>query len=174
VSEAGRAVRQAAAIAGLSLVIAVAVQIPLIKRFARGEFRETFFEASAYPGIRTITLEEAEDLWRTAAAVCDARAEESYARGHMPGARNVPTVEARPALPDDLSSEARDKTLLVYCEGGDCRSSLTLAKRLHDAGFRDIRVFGGGWAAWVKAGLPEERSEKRGQGQGEKKGDGQE
>jgi len=25
---------------------------------------------------------------------------------------------------------------VVYCEGGDCQSSLALARRLHDEGFR--------------------------------------
>jgi 3-mercaptopyruvate sulfurtransferase SseA len=46
--------------------------------------------------------------------------------------------------------------IVVYCEGGDCQSSLALAKRLHDEGFKDIRVMTGGWAEWIKAGLPAE------------------
>jgi 3-mercaptopyruvate sulfurtransferase SseA len=33
---------------------------------------------------------------------------------------------------------------------------LTLAKRLHDEGFKDIRVLSGGWEEWKKAGLPKE------------------
>jgi rhodanese-related sulfurtransferase len=172
VSEAGRAVRQALALAALSVVVAAALHVPLIKRFVRGEFRETFFEAAAYPGIRLIMLEEAEDLWRAgASAVLDARTEDPYARGHVPGARNVPVAGARTDLPEELRGETPGRTLVIYCEGGDCRSSLILAKRLHDEGFRDIRVFSGGWAAWTEAGLPEERSEKKAKGE---KGDGQE
>jgi rhodanese-related sulfurtransferase len=175
VSEAGRAVRQALALAALSVVIAAAVRFPLIERFARGEFSETFFEAAANPGIRLITLGEAEDLWREGmTVVLDARAAEPFDRGHVPGARNVPASDAGrdgSSLPDELLKTPRGMTLLVYCEGGDCQSSLTLSRRLHDEGFRDIRVFSGGWAAWTAAGLPEEKAETKGKGE---KGDGQE
>jgi rhodanese-related sulfurtransferase len=174
VCETGRALRQALALGALSLVVAAAVHVPLIKRFARGDFRESFFEAAAHPGIRIITLEEAEDLWRTGgtALVLDARAEGLFAQGHIPGARNVPAAAAEVSLPSDLPGVPRDRTLVVYCEGGDCQSSLALARRLTDEGFKDVRVFSGGWAAWVKAGRPEERTEKK--GQGEKKSDGRE
>ncbi len=154
----------------LAVLISAAVHFPLFTRFARGEFRETFFQAAEYPGVRLITLEEAEDLWRTGAAavILDARAGKLFRQGHVPGALNVPAAEAGQTLPSDLLGGARDKTVVVYCEGGDCQSSLALAKRLHDEGFRDIRVFGGGWAEWTKAGLPEEKAEK------EEKEDGQE
>jgi rhodanese-related sulfurtransferase len=165
VSEAGRALRQALALAALAAVAAAAVRFPLIERFVRGEFRESFFQAGEHPGIRLITLEEAEDLWREGmTVVLDARAAEPFDRGHVPGARNVPAGDAGRAgssLPDELLKTPRGMTLVVYCEGGDCQSSLTLSRRLHDEGFKDIRVFDGGWAAWTAAGLPVERSEKR-------------
>jgi len=158
-SEAGRAFRQALAIGALAMIVAAAVQFPLIVRFARGEFRDGFFSAVEYPGIRVITLEETEDLWRTGAAlVLDARAEELFARGRVPGARNVPAAGSEAELPEELRSSGRERIVVVYCEGGDCQSSLALAKRLHDEGFRDIRVFGGGWEVWTAAGLPEEKS----------------
>lgn len=167
-SEAGRAFRQALAITGLAVLIAAAVRLPLITRFARGEFRDGFFSAADYPGLRLVTLEETEDLWRTGAAlVLDARAEELFAGGHVPGARNVPSAGSAAELPVELEGADRERTVVVYCEGGDCQSSLALAKRLHDEGFKDIRVFGGGWEAWAAAGLPAERSEPDGQ-RGEK------
>jgi rhodanese-related sulfurtransferase len=157
VSEVRRALRQAAALAGLSVVVAAALHVPLIGRFVRGEFRKSFFQAAEYPGLRLIGLEEAEDLWRTGAAlVLDARAAGPFAEGHVPGARNVPAGEAEAPLPGSLAGTPPGRAVLVYCEGGDCRSSLVLAKRLHGAGFTDVRVFEGGWAAWSGAGLPVE------------------
>ena len=159
-SEAGRVLRQVLAIGALGLLIAAAVHLPLIKRFARGEFRESFFRASEYPGIRLITVEEAEDLWRTAqAAFIDARSESLYDEGRVPGARSVPASEAGKALTADLLNFPREGTLVVYCEGGDCRSSLLLAKRLHGHGFKDIRVMSGGWDEWTKAGLPQDKGD---------------
>ena len=157
-SEAGRILRQAMAIGALGLLIAAAVHFPLFKRFARGEFRESFFQASDFPGVRLITLEEGEELWRTAqASLVDARRPGLYGEGHVPGARSVPAPEAEKALSVDLLNLPREGTLVVYCEGGDCQSSFLLAKRLHDEGFKDIRVMTGGWKAWQAAGLPEER-----------------
>jgi rhodanese-related sulfurtransferase len=161
VNEARRVLKQALILGAFAVLIAAAVHVPLVKRFVRGEFRETFFRAAEYPGIRMITMGEAEDLWRTGLAiVLDARTEESFKRGHIPGARNLPAAEAMRTIPADLLGAAKNMILVVYCEGGDCLSSLGLARRLHDEGFRDLRVFGGGWAEWTKEGLPEEKAEK--------------
>ncbi len=99
-SEGGRVVRQALVLGAVSLLVAAAVRFPLIKRFVRGEFRQSFFQASEYPGVRLITLEEAEELWRTAqAAFIDARRPDLYDGGHVPGARSVPASEAEKAFP---------------------------------------------------------------------------
>jgi rhodanese-related sulfurtransferase len=163
VSEAGRALRQALALAALSVVAAAAVHSALVLRFGRGEFRETFFDAAANPGIRLITLEEAEDLWRTNAAVFfDARSPTLYDAGHVPGAGSIPVPPSRPVIPAEVLEIAKDRTLVVYCEGGSsCMVSQALAQRFNAEGFKDVRVFDGGWAAWTAAGLPVERSEKR-------------
>jgi rhodanese-related sulfurtransferase len=157
VTEARRILRQALALAALSVLVAVAVHFPLVKRFARGEFRETFFVQAAYPGVRLITLAEAEDLWRAGETTfLDARDGDLYREGHVPRARSAPAAEAESLLPVFAQRLAKEAALVVYCEGGDCQSSLILAKRLHDEGFKDIRVLSGGWEEWRKAGLPEE------------------
>ncbi len=156
-TEAQRTFRQALALAALSVLVAAVVYFPLIQRFARGEFRETFFVQADYPGVRLVTLAEAEDLWRAGETVfLDARAADLYGEGHVPRARSVPAAEIETLLPVLVQRMAKETALVVYCEGGDCQSSLTLAKRLHDEGFKDIRVLSGGWEEWKRAGLPEE------------------
>jgi rhodanese-related sulfurtransferase len=161
-NEARRVLAQAAALVALGAMIGSAVHFPLVKRFARGEFRETFFQASEYLGIRLITLREAEDLWAGGGAVVlDARPAELFGEGHVPGSRNLPAARDGFEVPDALRALPREAVFVVYCEGGDCLSSLALARRLHDEGFRDIRVLTGGWAEWRAGGLPEEKSEKR-------------
>jgi len=156
-TEARRTFRQALALAALSVLVAAAVHLPLIQRFARGEFRETFFVQADYPGVRLITLAEAEDLWRAGETVfLDARAPDLYAEGHVPRARSVPAAEIETLMPVLVLRMAKEAALVVYCEGGDCQSSLTLAERLHDEGFKDIRVLSGGWEEWKRAGLPGE------------------
>lgn len=159
-SEARRVLRQALALGALSVVVAAAVHFPLFKRFAGGEFRETFFQTSEYPGVRLITLEEAEDLWRAGEAyLIDARPADAYGKGHIPRARNVSAAGTGVTLPAEIRDLERERTVVVYCEGGDCQASLALAKRLHGEGFKDIRVMTGGWEEWKKAGLPEEKSD---------------
>ena len=147
-------------IGALGVLLAAAVHFPLVKRFVRGEFRETFLSRAEYPGVRLITLQEAEDLWAAGEAVLfDARPERLFRESHVPRARNLPAMESKLKIPPDLLELPRERTLVVYCEGGDCQSSLALAKRLHDEGFKDIRVMTGGWEEWKKAGLPEEKGD---------------
>jgi rhodanese-related sulfurtransferase len=159
-SETRKIVRQVLVIGALSVLLGAAVHFPLVKRFVRGEFRETFFSQADYPGIRLITIQEAEDLWAAAGAVFfDARGAGPYGEGRVPRARNLPATESGQKLSAEILELARERTLVVYCEGGDCQSSLALAKRLHDEGFKDIRVMTGGWEEWKKAGLPEEKGD---------------
>jgi len=140
-----------------SVLLAAAVHLPLVKRFVRDEFRETFLSQAEYPGVRLITLQEGEDLWAAGETVFfDARPERPFREGHVPRARNLPMANSKLEIPPGLLDLPRERTLVVYCEGGDCQSSLALAKRLHDDGFKDIRVMTGGWEEWKKAGLPEE------------------
>jgi rhodanese-related sulfurtransferase len=169
VSEGGRALRQALALGALSVLIAVIVHFPLVRRFARGEFRETFFQAAEYPGVRLITLAEGEELWHGGGAVfLDARRASAYDEAHVPGARSLPSSAAGPAFARETRDLPRERTVVVYCEGGDCQSSLSVAKRLQAKGFKDVRVMTGGWDEWVRAGLPGEEGTRR------EKRDGQE
>lgn len=156
-SETRKIVRQALVIGALGVLLGAALNYPLVRRFARGEFRETFFSQAEYPGIRLITLREAEDLWAAGEVVIfDARGAGPYGEGHVPRARNLPEAESRQKFPANVLELPLEKVIVVYCEGGDCQSSLLLAKRLHDEGFQDIRVMTGGWEEWIKAGLPVE------------------
>lgn len=161
-SEARKIIGQVLAIGALSVLVAAAVHFPLVERFVRGEFRETFLSRTDYPGVRLISIEEAEDLWAGGGAVFfDARPSALYAEGHAPGARNLAAEETGPRISAEVQDILRERTLVVYCEGGDCQSSLHVAKLLHDEGFKDIRVMTGGWEEWKKAGLPEERGDDK-------------
>jgi rhodanese-related sulfurtransferase len=94
----------------------------------------------------------------------DSRKRDDFAEGHIPGALSVPLDSVQrwgKKAPGSEWAGTLDfpgaQTLIVYCEGGDCQTSISLAKIIHDNGHKDIRVFTGGWAEWRAAGLPEER-----------------
>ncbi|APR74668.1 Transcriptional regulator, ArsR family protein [Minicystis rosea] len=75
-----------------------------------------------------------------------------YASGHIPGAVNLPLdgldATAARLLPD------RAADVVVYCSGPTCKNSHVAAERLASLGYRSVRVFTGGKAAWKDAGLP--------------------
>jgi rhodanese-related sulfurtransferase len=151
--------REAAIIVGLSAAAGLAVNIPLIKRCMRGELDQGFISAKIYPGVVLITVAEAEDLFAGGGAVfLDARPESEFREGRIAGAMNVPfETTDRKAIGDLVPRLPAGKSIVVYCAGGDCLSSLGLARLLVDAGVEEVRVFLGGWAEWTAAGLPGEK-----------------
>lgn len=153
-------IKGAALIVALAAAAGTAANTRLIGRFLRGEFRTSFTTPVEYPRIRFITVREAEDLFADGgAAFLDSRSRSEFGAGHVPGAQNLPLEENRRGVKPEAVGLPLERTLVVYCEGGDCRASVGLARLLHDAGFRDIRVLAGGWAEWQAAGLPESKND---------------
>jgi rhodanese-related sulfurtransferase len=145
----------------LSIVLGTALNFQLVRRFFGGEFEQGFIDREKYPDIRFITLAEAEDLFSqglAAAVFLDSRRREDFATGHIAGALSIPLEDHKQGLPDGVLVYPFSQTLIVYCEGGDCQTSIALAKLIQVRGFRDIRIFSGGWAEWSAAGLPTEAS----------------
>jgi len=138
----------------LSFVIGISVNLSLIKQYRKGDFSQSFFSPEDFPSMQFIGILEAEDLFVGGNAVfLDSRAEDKYLEGHILGAINIP-FEGGEHIVEGQLLFSRQATLIVYCDGNECQSSVLLAKVLSEYGFEDIRVFFGGWAEWVAAGLP--------------------
>jgi rhodanese-related sulfurtransferase len=143
------------AIAVLSFVVGFATNFSSVRKYFKGEFRQSFLARDKYPGVTFISLAETEQLFAKKVAVfIDARSQEEYVSGHIPGALNLPLEEAQRGEVGDRLRASLDRALVVYCQGGDCETSISLAKILYESGFKDIKVFQGGWAEWKAAGLP--------------------
>jgi rhodanese-related sulfurtransferase len=160
-SLARRFVREAGLIAGLAVILGLAVNVPLVKRFFKGDFEKGFLAAKTFPGIIQISLAEAEDLFaRGEGLFVDARTAGEYADGHIAGAVSLPFVNVDDQALDEFKAKLLPgKKFVVYCSGGDCLTSLALARRLTERGMTELRVFLGGWVEWKAAGLPEERGQ---------------
>ncbi len=159
--EIRKLIKEIAAVVAVSCLLGTAVNFSLVRRFFAGEFKDSFLPRDKYPGIRLITLAEAEDLFAAgspAAVFVDSRSRREFAAGHIPGSLTIPLEENRKSLPEGVLNYPPEQTLVVYCEGGDCHTSLALARLIHDRGFNDIRIFSGGWEEWTAAGLPVEQS----------------
>lgn len=89
----------------------------------------------------------------------DALAPLSYAGAHLPDAVNIP-----PERVDDLAPRripSFDTLVVVYCAGPECTSSVTVAGRLVELGYRNVRHYAGGKEDWKRAGLPLETAHAR-------------
>ena len=139
----------------IATIAGLGVNFQLIHRFFKGEFEQAFFSPQEFPTITFISLAEAEELFASQQAVfIDSRPERDYEQGHIVGALNIPFDDPRR---EEILSQLNfppEQTLVVYCDGSECRSSVELAKILHTNGFQSIKVFFGGWLEWIKAGLP--------------------
>lgn len=88
-----------------------------------------------------ITAEDAKKLMDTESdyIIVDARTEEEFAEGHIPGAILIPEYEiadrAQSELPD------KDQLILVYCRSG--RRSKIASQALADLGYTNVKEFGG-------------------------------
>jgi len=89
----------------------------------------------------------------------DARTYKLYKAGHIPGALSAPRKQFHELLPGIFPRLVSDKVrlIVIYCSGGDCDDSRTIAEILAEMNLNEIRVLKGGWEAWEAAGLKVER-----------------
>jgi len=153
-------IQRVALILLFSSIIGLGANISLIKKFFNGEYQFGFFSLEEFSSIVFITLGEAEELFATGSALfIDSRAAEDFKKGHIFGAVNIPFVERKKKEELNMESYPPEGIYVVYCDANECQSSVELAKRLHEKGFQDIRVFFGGWEEWVREGLPVSRED---------------
>ena len=85
----------------------------------------------------------------------DGRSESAYHEGHIPGAVNVPYMQRDYFFKQLLSNVDRETSIIVYCSGKHCNTSVELAKFLSQKfGFIHVQVFAGGWEEWIKGKNP--------------------
>lgn len=89
----------------------------------------------------------------------DARYPEDFKAGRIKGAINLPYEESEEYAPQVLPRLPKEEEIIAYCDGTECESSLLLARELRELGYKNIKVFFGGWQEWLKAGLPVETGE---------------
>jgi len=93
----------------------------------------------------------------------DARDDEHYTAGHIPGAWQFHHYRPEKYLPDVLPACLTAQQIVVYCSGGDCEDSESAAIMLSDAGVprEKLFVFAGGYTEWMKLVQPVENGARR-------------
>jgi rhodanese-related sulfurtransferase len=103
-----------------------------------------------------ITLEQAYDLFRKNSALfIDSRDAGLYEYGHIPGAISLPWKAEAPPAPD--LEIPQTYPIVTYCSDEACEMAMELAYYLFGNGYRNIRIFHGGYEEWTSANYPIEK-----------------
>jgi len=88
------------------------------------------------------------------AIIVDVRPAKVYARGHIPGARNISLEKIKSDGLSELRAllEGSKLPMALYCGSSSCKDSSIAAGKLLEAGVAPERVlvFKGGWLEWVR------------------------
>ncbi|NOY13914.1 MAG: rhodanese-like domain-containing protein [Deltaproteobacteria bacterium] len=107
-----------------------------------------------------VELDELDELLAAGALLVDARNLDAYRSGHLAGAVSLPLGKVAARLADFMRKVPKTRLLIVYCSGFGCPDSFDLGVRLLAAGYRQVRVFEGGFPQWRDAGRPLEEGLK--------------
>lgn len=82
------------------------------------------------------------------ALLIDARFARDYASGHIDGAINIPMNSSTEKRQSMLKGINKSKQMVVYCQSAGCSYDETIAKALLADGYKNIKIFHGGWVEW--------------------------
>ena len=91
---------------------------------------------------------------KSEALMLDARSKEDYRNGHIPGAKNLPFDEFSQESARVLKNVPFDREIITYCEGVECSVAGDLAVLVREMGYRNVKVFQGGWEEWTEKAMP--------------------
>jgi rhodanese-related sulfurtransferase len=154
--------KQALREAGILTLVAGALGLVYTSATEKGMFARTGQPKTAdrgtIPAPSMISLDTARTSFESGAAVfVDARHDFDYNLGHIKGALSLP-LKDYDQKKGILGGIAKDRLLIVYCDGAECNSSIELSVKLMKTGFSDVKIFFGGWREWVDARLPVEKT----------------
>lgn len=80
----------------------------------------------------------------------DARKEDDFAEGHIPGAIRCSPYEIEKCINEVLDRAKGADKVVVYCGGGDCEDSIFMCRELvnADVPLEAVRLYPGGWKEW--------------------------
>ena len=82
----------------------------------------------------------------------DARSQDNYEDGHIPGAVSLPVGQFDEQIESFINQHSTDTRIVTYCSGRTCEDSYHLAQFLSDVGFTHVRVFIDGFPGWEAGG----------------------
>jgi rhodanese-related sulfurtransferase len=119
---------------------------------------------SDWLGVQVVSFDQVcgmfEDPERAAGLILfiDARDDDNYNDGHIPGAVQLDHYKLERHLPNVLPLTRSAEKIIVYCNGGDCEDSLFVTQDLFEAGvaYEKVFLYTGGMDEWHQMGMPVE------------------
>jgi len=124
--------------------------IPLVERW-----QEKVLNQQLTGGLPAVSLKQVKEAYKSGTALfVDAREQEFFEQGHIPGAVSLPVREfdlVFPRLEEQIRAAPR---VITYCDGASCEMSVELTEKLLFAGLEYVEIFTGGIQQWQGAGEP--------------------
>ena len=88
----------------------------------------------------------------------DARDDDAFDSGHIPGALQIDHYYLEQYLPEVLPAAFSAQMVIVYCNGDKCEDSILVCNDLLDEGVEgdNLLLFKGGWKEWTANDMPVE------------------
>ncbi len=124
-----------------AFLVVLSLTLGLAQHWLGGEPANLFDKPGAQ--LRAISLVELERLLQKGVVLVDARSEQKFQAGHIPGALNLPAT-----APAKTFRRPKTTPIVVYCDGPDCQAAETMALKLLAEGYSDVSVLPEGWLGW--------------------------
>jgi rhodanese-related sulfurtransferase len=100
-----------------------------------------------------VNLQQIQERWQGDVVWLDARTQEVYEKGHIPGARLLNEQGFQEQLLELLDVlQTTDKAVIIYCGGEKCEASRTIREKLLPiVPIEDCYILRGGYPAWKAA-----------------------
>ncbi len=133
--------------------------LPLVQDWPKTIEERTRTELLAR-GVKEISFEAmAEAVRLKKVLILDARPKDFFLFEHIPEARSLPVEESGKYISQARKDYCQLVPIIIYCVGGACPDSSTLAKKIRLAGWLDVGVYTGGITEWQEKGMPVKQEE---------------
>jgi rhodanese-related sulfurtransferase len=107
-----------------------------------------------------MTCEDLREAWASGlVTIIDARPTDQYTEAHIPGAYSLPYEDFNSRWPVLSTMIFPQEVIVVYCDGGDCHASDSLASLLLEMGYDNTVVYRLGFESWTAKGYETESGE---------------
>lgn len=109
-----------------------------------------WYLAQVETGINEVNLADVTARWKSDVVWVDARTQERFDAGHIPGALLINEYNRDEAVFNHLDQlQANGKPVVVYCDSLKCKASHEMRDFLREnVGLPEVWVLTGGWPAW--------------------------